>query len=212
MKWAKHFYNLIKHWFSFSHFTDIFTGDDDDVESICHTENEVLCDLFYCPAGLSWVSFLLSPSSPAPLPCADCCQLGQFSVLFCGFSSWSAANWEHYLYIYIIYVYVACTLCYLLCRQDVAGVAGRGQTWNLFCQTANCRIYISKWTRNGLVALPAKVANIKGSSWRICKQAGELPLAYLPLATPLVLPLPSPSSLGGVTDCVTNQFNGFQGV
>lgn len=42
-----------------------------------------------------------------------------------------------------------------------AGRGGRGQTCNLFCQTANCRIYIWKCTRNGLVALPAKESNIK---------------------------------------------------
>lgn len=143
MKWAKHFYNLIKHWFSFSHFTDIFTGDDDvdvDVESICHTENEVLCDLFYCPAGLSWVSFL-PPLSLSPCPTPLCRLLPAWSVF--GFVLRflvvvSCQLGALLIYIYIIYVYVACTLCYLLCRQDVAG--GGSTEANVKLILPNCQL------------------------------------------------------------------------
>lgn len=140
MKWAKHFYNLIKHWFSFSHFTDIFTGANDD-----DSENDDFEYVQSCQRKWSSMRFVLLSkrgSIPrlllAPRFVRAARAWSVFGFVLRSHSSWSAANWVSITYIYtipyyIVYKYV-CTLCYLLCRQDVAGRGEGGKRETYFAK------------------------------------------------------------------------------
>lgn len=143
MKWAKHFYNLIKHWFSFSHFTDIFTGanDDDSEDDFEYVQS--------CHRKWSSMRFVLlskrfySSSPPRSVRAARAWSV--FGFVLRSHSSWSAANWVSITYIYkihtIYYIYkYVCTLCYLLCRQDVAGWGCVGGEANVKLILPNCQL------------------------------------------------------------------------
>lgn len=141
MKWAKHFYNLIKHWFSFSHFTDIFTDANED------SENDDFEYVQSCQRKWSSMRFvLLSKRGSIPrlllvssLLRSSCLSLVSFRFCFAvSLVVVSCQLGEHYVYIYtipyyIVYKYV-CTLCYLLCRQDVAGRGEGGKRETYFAK------------------------------------------------------------------------------
>lgn len=88
-----------------------------------HRVNEVLCDLFYCPAGLLWVSSLsphLLPPSLVPIAASLVSFRFCFAVSRRGQLPTGSITFIYSINtILYMYVYVACTLCYLLCRQDV---------------------------------------------------------------------------------------------